>query len=166
MNNWKKMIKIPDKKVNKAPLSREYVKKMYKSSKKSYKANGLKYPSMGEIKRMIESTHKEEIWSNNVYEVNVRCMDVNAGFYHLSIKNYERSTDISWQHKQWIKNDIMGDEYEGVELFPAESRMLNTANQYHLWCAPKGVFGMGWHDERLVSSNNPIEKGRQTLEVQ
>ena len=44
--------------------------------------------------------------------------------------------------------------------------MLNTANQYHLWCAPKGVFGMGWHDERLVSSDNPIEKGRQTLEVQ
>ena len=63
-------------------------------------------------------------------------------------------------------NDIMGDEYEGVELFPAESRMLNTANQYHLWCAPKGVFGMGWHDERLVSSDNPIEKGKQTLEVQ
>ncbi len=26
--------------------------------------------------------------------------------------------------------------------------------------------GMGWHDERLVSSDNPIEKGKQTLEVQ
>mgnify|MGYP001288645923 CR=1 FL=1 len=56
------------------------------------------------------------------------------GPVHLSIKNYERTTDIPWLHKQWIKNDIMGDEYEAVELFPAESRLVNTANQYHLWC--------------------------------
>ena len=162
--SWDKMVKLPNEIVNKHPLERNYVKKMYKNSKKSYLEAGLKeYPSMNQIKRMLQCVNEDEIWRNTLYEAHVRCMDIEGGFYHISLKNNERTTDISWQHKQWIKNDILGNEYEGVELFPAESRMVNTANQYHLWCAPKGIFGMGWHGKRLVSSNNPIENGKQTL---
>jgi len=34
---------------------------------------------------------------------------------------------------QRIKNEIVGPEHEAVELFPAESRLVDTSNQYHLW---------------------------------
>lgn len=55
---------------------------------------------------------------------------------HLSIKRLDREPITDWRHKQEIKNMIVGPEFEGVELFPAESRCVDTANQYHLW-----VFG-------------------------
>lgn len=32
-----------------------------------------------------------------------------------------------------IKNELVGPENEGVELYPAESRLMDSANQYHLW---------------------------------
>ena len=28
---------------------------------------------------------------------------------------------------------IVGEEHEGFEVYPAESRLVDTANQYHLW---------------------------------
>jgi hypothetical protein len=35
-----------------------------------------------------------------------------------------------WRELQRIKNEIVGDEIEAVELYPAESRLLDTANWY------------------------------------
>jgi hypothetical protein len=36
-----------------------------------------------------------------------------------------------------------------VELFPAESRLINTTNEYHLWAHPKSgyrfPFGFSWN---------------------
>lgn len=55
---------------------------------------------------------------------------------HLSIKRQDREPVTDWRHKQEIKNMLVGPEFEAVELFPAESRVVDTANQYHLW-----VFG-------------------------
>jgi hypothetical protein len=55
---------------------------------------------------------------------------------HLSIKRVDREPVTDWRHKQEIKNMVVGPEFEGIELFPAESRCVDTANQYHLW-----VFG-------------------------
>jgi len=28
---------------------------------------------------------------------------------------------------------IVGEEHEAFEVYPAESRLVDTANQYHLW---------------------------------
>lgn len=62
---------------------------------------------------------------------------------HLSIKDHGRSTRHDWRDFQRIKNELVGPEYEGVELYPAESRLVDTANQYHIyvfqtWRAPFG----------------------------
>lgn len=35
--------------------------------------------------------------------------------------------------RQQIKNMIVGEEHESFELYPAESRLVDTAIQYHLW---------------------------------
>lgn len=55
---------------------------------------------------------------------------------HLSFKRIDREPMHDWRLFQEIKNMIVGPEYEAVELYPAESRVVDTANQYHLW-----VFG-------------------------
>jgi hypothetical protein len=40
---------------------------------------------------------------------------------------------MDWRDLQAIKNQLCGDEAEAIQLFPAESRVVDTANQYHLW---------------------------------
>jgi hypothetical protein len=52
---------------------------------------------------------------------------------HLSIKRIDNQPIRSWKDLQTIKNSLTEPEYEGIELFPAESRKVDFANQYHLW---------------------------------
>ena len=40
---------------------------------------------------------------------------------------------------QKIKNAICGKEWEGIEIYPAESRLVDTANQYHMFCFPESI---------------------------
>ena len=56
--------------------------------------------------------------------------------WHLSIKRRDRAPidEDRWRILQRIKNSLLGPEHEAVELYPAESRLVDTANQYHLWC--------------------------------
>jgi len=160
---WQKMKKISSPK--RLEVDRDSVKALYKKMKKIMKANGVKTKgfTMASCKREMQLQNQEEIWSNGAYEVSVNRED---DIVHLSLKNYQRTTDIPWQHKQWIKNDIMGEEYEACELFPAESRLVNTANQYHLWCFPKGYMKFGWN-QRFTSNETPTSQlgtGKQDLQ--
>ena len=52
---------------------------------------------------------------------------------HLSIRRIDDKPIHSWRDLQFIKNELVGRECEGMELFPAESRKIDYANQYHLW---------------------------------
>ena len=76
----------------------------------------------------------------------------------LSIKRIDRELIHDWREMQEIKNELVGRECEGVELYPAESRRVDTANQYHLWCSndPKFRFPMGFQ-ERVVSGEKEAE---------
>tara|TARA_X000001382_G_C3133071_1_gene167045 strand:- start:201 stop:698 length:498 start_codon:yes stop_codon:yes gene_type:complete len=161
---WQSMKKL--KKEKQTP-TREVVKAVYKDSKKVAIENNKKVMTMGQIKALLTETLNEEVWANDLYECAVRRVSdaqLKDDVIHLSIKNYDRNTEIPWQHKQWIKNEVLGEEYEGLELFPAESRMVNTANQYHIWCLPKGVtIPIGWFEGRVVSNQQPFGEGKQTL---
>jgi hypothetical protein len=68
---------------------------------------------------------------NDLYEVYLH--EYMQGMAHLSIKRFDREAIRDWRHFQQIKNDICGPETEAVELYPAESRLADNANQYHLW---------------------------------
>lgn len=72
----------------------------------------------------------------------------------LSIKRRDRAPidENHWRELQRIKNELCGPEYEAVELFPAESRLVDTANQYHLWVLPEGMrFPFGYSEGRVIS---------------
>ena len=74
-------------------------------------------------------------------------------YAHLSIKTNERTADHDWRDYQRIKNELVGPEFEGVELYPAESRLVDNANQFHIWVFRTFKFPFGFK-ERLVSSGN------------
>jgi hypothetical protein len=87
-----------------------------------------------EAKRKLdEYTATCEYWVNDLYQVQVRQSD-NYGLLHLNIRRRDGAHDIrDWRHFQRIKNEILGPEAEAVELYPAESRLQDTSNKFHLW---------------------------------
>ncbi len=85
---------------------------------------------------ILNDTKNDTVFLNDQYQVNVR---VEAKTYHgmpvvwLSIKRIDKEPCHDWRDMQEIKNQLVGPECEAVELYPAESRVVDTANQYHLW---------------------------------
>ena len=104
------------------------------------------------------ATEDFKIYLNNLYQVAVYEHEETEHFpayWHLSIKRVDRSAKHDWRHLQRIKNELCGIENEGVELYPAESRLVDTANQFHLWvfCNPTMRFQFGF-TERAVSEGD------------
>ncbi|HJZ57258.1 MAG TPA: hypothetical protein VKE74_19975 [Gemmataceae bacterium] len=101
-----------------------------------------------------------EVWTNDLYTVR---MSRHAAplQYHLAICRNDRQPIHDWRDLQRIKNDLCGPEAEACEIYPAESRLCDRANTYHLWVLPPGVrfaFGMA---ERDVTADNPgsVQRG-------
>lgn len=92
--------------------------------------------------------NREAVWINSLYQVNVyRVRALHQGtpdLLWLSIKRRDKTPVHDWRHFQRIKNEIVGPEFEGVELYPAESRLVDTANQYHLYVVDSKAFRFGF----------------------
>ena len=74
---------------------------------------------------------------------------------HLSIKSHEKDHRHCWRDFQRIKNELVGKEYEGIELYPAESRCVDGANQYHIFVFKSVSIPLGF-SKRLVSEKSAI----------
>ena len=114
---------------------------------------------------MEEEARVTTIWKNLDYQVAVKKWEHDGiPLFHLSIKRVDRKPVRDWRDLKRIKNQLVGEEVEAVEIFPAESRLIDTANQYHLWGVldPKVRVPFGWHDERIVD----YEPGDNTGVVQ
>lgn len=95
------------------------------------------------------------IYRNSRYQVHLRRLkarDEGPDLAHLSFKRVDSGIFIPYRDKMRIKDELVGLECEGVELFPARSREIDTANQYHLWVIddPTFRFPFGFA-ERCVS---------------
>jgi hypothetical protein len=108
-----------------------------------------------------------EVWANDTYQATVtRRPD---GIVHISLKRHDRRAVRDWRHLQSIKNEIAGPEATAVELFPPESKLADTANEYHLWVLPDDhelvavhggtMFGADASD-RLVFDHSETNAGR------
>lgn len=98
----------------------------------------------------------EEIWKNSRYQVHIRKIKPEKpefdAMIHLSFKRLDQKPDISFRDKMRIKNELIGPEYDFVERYPAESSLVDTSNQYHMWGFdnPSFRWPFGWN-ERMVS---------------
>lgn len=52
---------------------------------------------------------------------------------HINIRRRDGGAVHDWRDLQQIKNEILGPECEAIEIYPAESRLVDTSNKYHLW---------------------------------
>jgi len=98
----------------------------------------------------------EQRYENSRYFVCVTRIPAKQGscgndLIHLSIRSTDRDARHDWRDFQRIKNELVGVEEEAIELYPAESRLVDGTNQFHLWCIPGMLWPFGF-GERLVSS--------------
>ena len=97
-----------------------------------------------------KASQTDDVFLNNLYQVNIKWNF--GGMIHLSIKRRNKTPIMDWRHMQRIKNELLGPEYEMVQLFPAESRLVDTVNQYHFFAMPnQEKFPIGYEDGRCVS---------------
>ena len=105
-------------------------------------------------REMFERIEAEEtLWINDTYQVSRR--DTGGGSVHLSIKRIDQEPVHDWRDLQRIKNELIGPDCEAIELYPAEDRRVDTANQYHLWglADPDYRFPVGF-SERKTSTGS------------
>lgn len=79
----------------------------------------------------------------------------------LSIKRRDKQPVTNWRHIQRIKNELVGEECEGMQLFPAESRLADAANQYHVMCFPDPEmrFPIGFRDRLVMTPEEAARVG-------
>lgn len=103
----------------------------------------------------------EELWYNDTYVVHKRVHKSSNGelppMIHLSIRRDDRQPCRDWRDFQRIKNQLAGPEWEAVEMYPAESRLVDMANQFHLWCFNFDM-GIGYNEGRLVGTQMQANK--------
>lgn len=136
-------------------------------------ATGLDDPTFDDYSRwLVEQCSRGDLYKNDQYQVAVYMPDENAEvgadggdfppMIHLSIKRLDRQPIHDWRDLQDIKNALVGREHEAVELYPAESRLTDSANQYHLWClaSPEIRFPFGFRERFTTdeSSGGAIQR--------
>ena len=100
------------------------------------------------VEQTIQATMAPRVFINETYRVKVR---KSPPVVHLDISRHDGQAITQWREFQQIKNQLVGPECEGVQLFPAESRLVDTAHQYHLWVIedPSYRFPLGYN-KRIV----------------
>ena len=90
-----------------------------------------------------------------------------APFIQLNIARHDGQPCTSWRDFQRIKNELVGAECEGVELFPAESRLVDTSNEYHLWVKPDREyrFPMGFWRRMVLDGPLVYRKGDELVQL-
>lgn len=127
--------------------------------------------SEDQLEKAMAQCNEAEIWVNDTYQVSIfretELMPISwekgwPKMVHLSIKRKDIEPVHDWRDLWAIKNCLIGPKNEGMELYPAEDRLVDGANQYHLWVFEDEnvVIPFGMNEGRVVS-NDTLEGGKQ-----
>jgi hypothetical protein len=110
--------------------------------------NALKTLEPGD-KFFQNKTHTVLVYPNSNYPPG-ETVEPMAGWVVLSIRRNDRAAECDWRILMRIKNEICGEDREAVQLFPGLRRVVDTANQYFLFVAPKGfIIGLGQIEQEV-----------------
>lgn len=102
-----------------------------------------------------------EVWTNNRYQCIVYNRVGRSGneVKQLSIHLHDRSPARNWRHLQQIKNECCGEFWTGIEIFPPENELTDSANEYHMFCFPPEVnLGISLGEEAVVTDDDLAEQ--------
>jgi len=111
---------------------------------------------------IADAQNTGEVWRNDIYQVAVHRWS--EDWWQLNIRRRDGGPILrDWRHFQRIKNEIIGEEHEAVELYPAESRLVDTANKFHLFVNvdPAYRFPFGFRERDVSYTSGSIPGTRQ-----
>lgn len=107
--------------------------------------------SLDEANKLLdEEEAKCLFFINSLYQVSMSRVYVDwfgepKDIIQLCIRRRDGAMIWDWRHFQQIKNELCGEECEGLQLFPAESRKVDTSNKWHIWVVADGTrMPFGW----------------------
>lgn len=139
------------------PLQRA---KVIRQPVKQFIADCIKHGYTREQAKRAYNRTDDECWRNDHYVVLINRGPLTLeddgfllpkGMVWLSIRRQDRQPIMDWRDAQEIKNQLVGPDCEAVQLFPAEERLHDSANQYHLVAltTPGRCFGFGFANRNV-----------------
>jgi hypothetical protein len=118
---------------------------------------------------LLDDMQFDSCWVNSRYQVFVRFVQPEMPGWpimvHLSIKSHDREPHHDWRDFQRLKNELVGTDSEALEVYPAEARLVDEANQFHLWCFPPGErLPFGARDRNVNGPGAAAETGARQRE--
>jgi hypothetical protein len=114
----------------------------------------------------VEQLRRQSVYLNDLYQVNAQTLEAPFGQFvgdviWLSIKRRDKAPVHDWRDLQAIKNLIVGPEHEGFEIYPAESGLVDTANQYHVFVFvdPKVRLPVGFRTREVTGADQAASVG-------
>lgn len=115
-------------------------------------------------KQYYNEMYNCEVWKNDIYEVKVfrgkqadwiiHNDEIKGTMDYLSIKRIDKKSIHDWRDFQNIKNELVSKDREAIEIYPKEDRLVDTANQYHLFIFPKNyIIPFGWFNRNVDYQN-------------
>lgn len=100
------------------------------------------------------------VMRNSIYTVQIdECVSAWGEITWLSIKRNDRLPIHDWREFQRIKNELCSPTREAFEIYPNESRLVDSSNQYHLWVLPEGAEIPVGYAERCVVDHTKASFG-------
>lgn len=126
--------------------------------------------SVAQVSSEIARLRRSEVWLNSRYQVAIRRPPAPEGEMRIitvSIKRLDKRPvgPERFRDFQRIKNELIGEEYEAVEIYPAEDRLVDTSNQYWLWVVDDPTFRWPFgFDERMIIRESTSTTKQQPFE--
>jgi hypothetical protein len=103
-------------------------------------------------------TAPDRSYYNDLLSVFVR--EIGHGALHISFHRHDRKAIKDFRIYQAIKNEVAGPERLAIEVFPPESKLVDTSNEFHLFVVPEEIqdeFPFLISAERLVQTQEEGE---------
>lgn len=105
----------------------------------------------------------DAMWANNQFVVLSRRASDDVVW--LSIRTTTRDVSRDWRSYQRLKNELVGTECEAFEIYPKESRLVDGANQFHLWCLrPDLQLPTGYPSRDVLSPTELVQEGSKAVQ--
>ncbi len=69
---------------------------------------------------------------------------------HVMVQNAKGGKDVMWADLQSIKNDLFGEERVALQVFPAESNLVNKTHTYHIHVLSESE-SKAWTERNLLA---------------
>jgi hypothetical protein len=113
------------------------------------------------LKEKLGDTLEVPTYRNSRYTVEVRELEAEnpdevTKCVYLSIKRNDKDAigKERFRDFQRIKNELVSPEAEGIEIYPAESRLVDASNQYHMYCLVGARIPFGFQERLIVKGHN------------